>query len=54
MVAPNIKSIQGQIKKRNRPTNNNSTVIQMQQAQNNIQEDYNPIRIEKSIFSCFS
>ena len=69
-VTPDIKTIQDQVKELNHHTTNNSTVLQMQQyeqnnmekfkqnyniiqSQNSIPQDYNPIRTNKSIFSCW-
>jgi hypothetical protein len=69
-VTPDIKTIQDQVKELNHPTTNGSTVLQMQQyeqnnmekfkqnyniiqSQNSIPQDYNPIRTNKSIFSCW-
>ena len=61
-ITPDINTIQDQIKELNHPTTNDSTVLQMQQyeqnnniiqSQNSIPKDYNPIRTNKSIFSCW-
>ncbi len=85
-ITPDINTIQDQVKELNHPTTNDSTVLQMQQyeqnnmdqfeqnnleqfeqnnmekfeqnyniihSQDSIPQDYNPIRTNKSIFSCW-
>lgn len=61
-ITPDIKTIQDQVKELNHPTTNDSTVLKMQQykqnnniiqSQNSFPQDYNPIRTNKSIFSCW-
>ena len=53
-ITPDINTIQDQVNELNHPTTNGSTVLQMQQYdQNSFPQDYNPIRTNKSIFSCW-